>query len=157
LARDSGIEHDFQKLLLGRAKHRVLIFYSGNVEDRFNQLAEHVRRFARTQAGDRYLLLGLDRHTSSLIDLSSRRAPKKLAGLTICIAANNAVIERINRKGLPDGAKWLPGAELVARGMQGFSAGGPPAAEHRRAVAAAGIRAFGAEAVRVATASTIKR
>jgi hypothetical protein len=34
------------------------------------------------------------------------------------------VIERINRKGLPDGAKWLPGAELVARGMQGFSAGG---------------------------------
>jgi uncharacterized protein (DUF2237 family) len=28
------------------------------------------------------------------------------------IAANNAVIERINKKGLPDGAKWVPCAEL---------------------------------------------
>ena len=33
------------------------------------------------------------------------------------IAANNAVIERINKKGLPDGAKWVPCAELVARGI----------------------------------------
>jgi hypothetical protein len=49
---------------------------------------------------------------------------EQLADLMARIAANNAVIERINRKGLPDGAKWLPGAELVARGMRGFSAGG---------------------------------
>ena len=40
------------------------------------------------------------------------------------IAANNAVIERINEKGLPDGAKRVPCAELVARGIESFSAGG---------------------------------
>jgi hypothetical protein len=32
--------------------------------------------------------------------------------------------ERINRKKLPDGTKWLPGAELVAQGLQSFNVGG---------------------------------
>jgi hypothetical protein len=49
---------------------------------------------------------------------------EQLADLMARIGANNEQIDRINKKGLPDGAKWLAGAELVARGMQGFSAGG---------------------------------
>jgi hypothetical protein len=49
---------------------------------------------------------------------------EQLAHLAARIAANDAVIERINRKGLPDDATWLPSAELVARGLQSFSAGG---------------------------------
>jgi hypothetical protein len=40
------------------------------------------------------------------------------------IAANNAVIDRINKKELPDGAEWVASAELVARGIESFSAGG---------------------------------
>jgi hypothetical protein len=51
---------------------------------------------------------------------------EKLADLMARIAANNTVIERINKKGLPDGAEWVASAELVARGMDGFSAGGLP-------------------------------
>jgi hypothetical protein len=49
---------------------------------------------------------------------------EKLADLMTRIAANDAVIERINRKRLRDDAKWLDGAELVARGLQGFGTGG---------------------------------
>jgi hypothetical protein len=51
-------------------------------------------------------------------------AAEKLASLMARIAANDSVIDRINRQGLADGAKWLPGAELLARGMRGFSASG---------------------------------
>jgi hypothetical protein len=40
------------------------------------------------------------------------------------IVANNVAIERINKKGLSDGAEWVSCAELVAREMDGFSAGG---------------------------------
>ena len=72
------------------------------------------------------------------------------------IAANNAVIERINKKGLPDGAKWVPCAELVARGIE-LQRGRPPAAEHRRAVAAASIRAGDTQSVRLAAASAMTR
>jgi hypothetical protein len=48
---------------------------------------------------------------------------EKLADLMARIVANDAVIERINRKGLPDGAKWVSCAERVARGMQSFNEG----------------------------------
>jgi hypothetical protein len=34
------------------------------------------------------------------------------------------VIDRLNKKGLPANETWLPNAELVARGMQGFNSGG---------------------------------
>src|SRR4051812_21112174 len=44
----------------------------------------------------------------------------RLADLAARIAANDAVIERINLKSLPDGAKWLDGTELLARGLRGF-------------------------------------
>ncbi len=49
---------------------------------------------------------------------------EKLADLMARIVVNDAVIERINRKGLPDDATRLREAELVARGLQGFFADG---------------------------------
>jgi hypothetical protein len=48
---------------------------------------------------------------------------EQLADLVARIAANDAVIERINLKSLPDGAKWLDGTELLARGLRGFNDG----------------------------------
>jgi uncharacterized coiled-coil protein SlyX len=48
---------------------------------------------------------------------------ERLTGLVARIAANDAVIERINLKSLPDGAKWLDGTELIARGLRGFNDG----------------------------------
>jgi hypothetical protein len=64
-----GVDHDFGKLLLGRAEHRVMIFYSSEVERQFERLIGQVRKCARTQAGDRYLLLGLDRETQIFMPL----------------------------------------------------------------------------------------
>jgi hypothetical protein len=48
---------------------------------------------------------------------------EQLADLVTRIAANDAVIERINRKSLPDGEKWLASAELMARDLRGFNDG----------------------------------
>jgi hypothetical protein len=60
-----------------------------------------------------------------LPDVAIPKVSRQRADLMARIAANNAVIERINnKKGLPDGAEWVASAELVARGMEGFSAGG---------------------------------
>jgi hypothetical protein len=44
---------------------------------------------------------------------------EKLADLVGRIAANDPAIERVNQK-LPDGAKWLSNAELVARQLSNF-------------------------------------
>jgi hypothetical protein len=44
---------------------------------------------------------------------------EKLADLAARIAANDAVIERVNQK-LPDGAKGLLNAELIARQLKNF-------------------------------------
>jgi NADH dehydrogenase/NADH:ubiquinone oxidoreductase subunit G len=44
---------------------------------------------------------------------------EQLAGLVARIAANDAVIERVNQK-LPDGKEWLANAELVARQLKSF-------------------------------------
>jgi hypothetical protein len=41
---------------------------------------------------------------------------ERLADIASRIAASDAVIDRINRS-LPDGAKWLPSAEMVARNL----------------------------------------
>ena len=49
---------------------------------------------------------------------------EKLADLMARIAANNMAIDRINNKSRPDGVEWISCAELVARGMDGFSSGG---------------------------------
>jgi hypothetical protein len=48
----------------------------------------------------------------------------KLADLMARVAANDAVIDHTKRKGLPEDAAGLFGTELVARGLQSFSAGG---------------------------------
>ena len=47
---------------------------------------------------------------------------KQLADLAGRIATNDAVIERINGA-LPDGAKWMAGAEMIARELRGFNDG----------------------------------
>jgi hypothetical protein len=47
-------------------------------------------------------------------------AAEKLANIAARIAANDALIERINRT-RPDGAEWLGGAEMMARGLVGFN------------------------------------
>jgi chromosome segregation ATPase len=47
---------------------------------------------------------------------------ERLADMASRIAASDAVIDRINRA-LPDGAKWLPSAEMVARNLYGFNDG----------------------------------
>lgn len=52
------IDEDFQKLLLGRAHHRIMIFQHHDVPRVFEKLKSQVRRCKRTELGDRYLLLG---------------------------------------------------------------------------------------------------
>jgi hypothetical protein len=50
------------------------------------------------------------------------------------IAANDAVIERVNRK-LPGGSKWIDSAELIARKLRNFNDGTadvPRIAKHMR-------------------------
>jgi hypothetical protein len=45
---------------------------------------------------------------------------EQLADIVGRIAANDAVIERVNRKSLPDGAGSLVSAEAMARGLEGL-------------------------------------
>jgi hypothetical protein len=47
---------------------------------------------------------------------------QQLADLAGRIAANDAVIERVNAK-LPDGSKWIDSAELIARRLRNFNDG----------------------------------
>ena len=47
---------------------------------------------------------------------------ERLADLAARIAANDAAIERVNRK-LPDGSKWIDSAELIARNLRNFNDG----------------------------------
>jgi hypothetical protein len=54
------IDEDFQKLLLGRSQHRVMIFQQRNVERLYPELIAQAQMFAGKQSGDRYLFLGLD-------------------------------------------------------------------------------------------------
>ena len=59
---------------------------------------------------------------------------EKLADLVARIAANDAVLERVNQK-LPDGKKWLANAELIARQLSSFfdgTADVPRIANHMR-------------------------
>src|SRR3990172_9117013 len=56
-----AIFHDFQKLVVARARHRVMIFQQeteGKVREMFETLRRQVRDFKGTQKGDRYLLAG---------------------------------------------------------------------------------------------------
>ncbi len=61
--RVRDILEDFQKLLVARAEHRVMIFQqetSQRVGDVAAHLDAQISAFRGTQPGDRYLLLGLD-------------------------------------------------------------------------------------------------
>ena len=45
----------------------------------------------------------------------------RLADLVPRIDANDREIEKINTRARPNGADWLAGAELIARGLKGFN------------------------------------
>jgi hypothetical protein len=57
----SGIRFDFEKLLVARARHRVMIFSCAETKigDNFEQLIEIVNRSKLSRQSDRYLLLGV--------------------------------------------------------------------------------------------------
>jgi hypothetical protein len=57
------ILEDFEKLLVGRAQHRAMVFQAGSPEKvsaLIGKLTDLVATSELTQAGDRYLFLGLD-------------------------------------------------------------------------------------------------
>jgi len=67
------IKWDFEKLMTGRADHRVLIFHAANSEAFENccgKLIRGVTAFEYSQRGDRYLFVGYDMKT----DLFDSRA-----------------------------------------------------------------------------------
>ena len=52
---------DFEKLLLSRAQHRVMVFQQRSDMERIcDRYIEQVQRFGLTRAGDRYLFVGFD-------------------------------------------------------------------------------------------------
>lgn len=51
---------DFQKLLVGRAALRVLVFGSAETDKCFDRLTEATREYIGSQAGDRYLFAAWD-------------------------------------------------------------------------------------------------
>jgi hypothetical protein len=56
--KPNGVSDDFQKLLVSRALHRVMIFQAkkrGKSEDIIKGLIEEVKQYRQTQVGDRYL------------------------------------------------------------------------------------------------------
>ena len=60
---DIEIDWDFQKLLLARAEHRVMIFQKKSMNDihlKMDNFEEQIRKFNGTRSGDRYLFAGLD-------------------------------------------------------------------------------------------------
>lgn len=57
------IRDDFAKLLLSRAKHRVMIFEQKPKKDIIKSLMEEVEKFSGSQKGDRYFFAGYDLKT----------------------------------------------------------------------------------------------
>jgi hypothetical protein len=58
-ADDKNVNEDFMKLLIGRARHRVMIFrHIGGAERRFESFTDQVKLCTLTAPGDRYLFLG---------------------------------------------------------------------------------------------------
>jgi hypothetical protein len=59
--RSEDIREDFEKLLLGRAQHRVMVFQQrSDVKRVCDRYIEKMQRFGLTQVGDRYLFVGFD-------------------------------------------------------------------------------------------------
>ena len=60
---DSEIDWDFQKLLLAKAKHKVMIFQKKSIDDIHTKMADfeqQVKKYKGTDTGERYLFAGLD-------------------------------------------------------------------------------------------------
>ncbi len=61
------IRNDFEKLLLARTKHRIMIFQGmkkkGDVLKIIENLKDEVSKFEGSQPGDRYLFAGYDNNT----------------------------------------------------------------------------------------------
>jgi hypothetical protein len=76
---------------------------------------------ARRQAAYDAALAERDALAAELAEVYPAMA-EQLADLVGRISASDAVIERINRN-LPDGAKWMGGAEMIARKLRGFNDG----------------------------------
>lgn len=64
---EKEISYDFEKLLLARARHRVMIFQEerkkSNAQEIIEKLKEEARRFKDSQSGDRYFFAGWDYKT----------------------------------------------------------------------------------------------
>ena len=73
---------------------------------------------ARRRVAYEAALAERDALAKELVEVYPRLA-EQLAEIVGRIAANDAVIERVNRKSLPDGAGGLASAEAVARGVPG--------------------------------------
>ena len=55
---EDHIREDFEKLLVARAKYRLMIFQGNAIESIINDLKERIDVFEGSQAGDRYLFVG---------------------------------------------------------------------------------------------------
>ncbi|KJS11860.1 MAG: hypothetical protein VR67_11810 [Peptococcaceae bacterium BRH_c8a] len=56
-----AVQADFEKLLVSRAKYRVMVFQSGTDDNIYNIIRNMklgIHKFSRTSIGDRYLLIG---------------------------------------------------------------------------------------------------
>jgi chromosome segregation ATPase len=102
-------------------------FLRDRLREGVRQLGERLRKVkaqeeqARRRAAYEAALVERDKLAKELAAVYEPIAQQldDLAGL---IAANDAVIERVNRK-LPDGSKWIDSAELIARKLRNFNDG----------------------------------
>ena len=76
---------------------------------------------ARRRAAHNVAVAERDKLATELAEVYPAVA-ERLADLAARIAANDAAIERVNRK-LPDGSKWIDSAELIARNLRNFNDG----------------------------------
>jgi chromosome segregation ATPase len=114
-------------------------FLRDRLREGVRQLGERLRKVkaqeeqARRRAAYDAALVERDKLAKELAAVYEPIA-QQLADLAGRIAANDAVIERINRK-LPDGSKWIDSAELIARKLRNFNDGPsniPRITEHMR-------------------------
>jgi hypothetical protein len=102
-------------------------FTRDRMQEAVRRLGERLREVkaqeeqARRRAAYDGALIERDKLAAELAEVYPPLAAR-LADLAGRIAANDAVIERVNRK-LPDGSKWIDSAELIARNLRNFNDG----------------------------------
>lgn len=72
LASEDDINADFQKLLLARSSHRVMIFMQRTekqVSDKIDRFKEQIKKFTGTCADDRYLFAGYYDDNASMVHI----------------------------------------------------------------------------------------